>query len=269
LEPEQLQAIVVGRRDFGEAHRVVRLLTESGVRHGVALGAKQSRRRFLGVLEPFASIEVVLEPDRRRMDGHSLFRLTSGVVVRPRLQLRRSLEVLSTAGYLTQLAASVAMEAQPSESLFRHLGDALDFLAKAPASRAVRCAFELWLLADLGYLSAESDHCVRCKKPIVDRAFFNVFLGGMLCAEHGREGKEIGPKTRLWFRGVLADLESGFCPEAGLAPDWADRAAKAVEAPLDRFLSDLVGRSAAHRPWVSAPNEVAPGPMALLAPLRE
>src|SRR5438067_9627088 len=53
-------ALVLRTRPYGESDRIVTLITEQhGKLVGIAKGAKNSRRRFAGTLEPFVRIRVV------------------------------------------------------------------------------------------------------------------------------------------------------------------------------------------------------------------
>src|SRR5207247_7539818 len=53
-------ALVLRTRPYGESDRIVTLLTEQhGKLTGIAKGAKNSRRRFAGTLEPFVRIRAV------------------------------------------------------------------------------------------------------------------------------------------------------------------------------------------------------------------
>jgi DNA repair protein RecO (recombination protein O) len=59
-------ALVVRTVDFGESDRIVTLLTDTHGKIGaIARGARRSRRRFAGALQPFQVIRVVLTPRRR------------------------------------------------------------------------------------------------------------------------------------------------------------------------------------------------------------
>ena len=55
-EQKDLEALVVGGVDYGEADRVVYLLSREGRLAVFAHGAKTSKRRFQGALEPFTTI---------------------------------------------------------------------------------------------------------------------------------------------------------------------------------------------------------------------
>src|SRR5689334_18160524 len=55
-------ALVLRTRPYGESDRIVTLLTEQhGKVTGIAKGAKNSRRRFAGTLEPFVRIVAVFQ----------------------------------------------------------------------------------------------------------------------------------------------------------------------------------------------------------------
>ncbi len=52
-------AFVLHARPYGESDRIVTFITEQGKVTGIAKGAKNSRRRFAGTLEPFVHVRVV------------------------------------------------------------------------------------------------------------------------------------------------------------------------------------------------------------------
>ncbi|MDU0479261.1 DNA repair protein RecO [Staphylococcus chromogenes] len=58
------RALVVRTYDFGEADRVVVLLTPDGLVRGVAKGVRKARSRFGSRLEPFVELQVQLYPGR-------------------------------------------------------------------------------------------------------------------------------------------------------------------------------------------------------------
>ena len=56
-------AFVLRARSYGESDRIVTLITEQhGKVTGIAKGAKNSRRRFGGTLEPFVHVRLAYRP---------------------------------------------------------------------------------------------------------------------------------------------------------------------------------------------------------------
>jgi len=230
--PSRTEAIVVGGIDHGDADRVVHLLGETGRLEVFAPGARRSRRRFAGVFEPFQTIEIELHRSPRR---GALRTATSARVSKPRLGVRTGLDRIALASYGVELARRVAPEGGVFDGLAR-LTELLDFLDGAPAEPCVRRAFEVRLLASLGYHPA-LDACVACgrREPPFRLDFEG---GGVHCPEHAARGDRIGPGTQAWLRRILADPE--FSPRGPHDAEDARRAAKTAGPAVDRFFAELV-----------------------------
>ena len=59
-ESERLRAIVLRRTNYGEADRILQLLTPKGKRSVMAKGARRERSKLAGGIELFALCDVVL-----------------------------------------------------------------------------------------------------------------------------------------------------------------------------------------------------------------
>ena len=116
---------MVGGTDYGEADRVVVLLTANGRLSAFAHGARKSRRRFGGALEPFTTIEMRLDTRRRG----SMPTLASATARRPRLEISRGLDTIALAAYVAELGAAVAPEGDPAPELMVLVEAALDRLS--------------------------------------------------------------------------------------------------------------------------------------------
>jgi DNA repair protein RecO (recombination protein O) len=231
------RALVVGCVDYGDADRVVRLLTEDGRIDAFAPGARRSRKRFGGALESLQSIDADLH---RRTRGEGLITLRSATVVAARLSLRQDLERIALGSYAAELGLSTAPEGQRSP-VHGQVVELLDTLPLVPVDQTLRRAFELRLLPGLGY-EPELRGCVACGV-VSDPATLDFRIGGRLCDRHGplAEGRRrVGPRTLAWCRALVSGptLE----PHAELGPEGAARAARAVGPVLDAFYRDLLER---------------------------
>lgn len=233
--PERLEALVVGGADAGEADRVVHLLSSQGRLSVFAPQAKRSRRRFAGALEPFNTIRAQLAA---RKTSHGMLTLSDAVVCRARLSLRRSLDEIALASYFAELGFRTAPEGQRSE-VAALVEAGWEYLADEPASRRARRAFELKLMAELGY-HPELDGCVVCGAADDAHAHLDFGRGGRLCGTHAAGATRLGPKTTIWLRAVLAT--SSLDPDGGVDPDWADTAAMKVAGPASAFWAQLLER---------------------------
>lgn len=232
----EVEALVVGGVDYGEADRVVYLLTVNGRLTAFAHGAKKSKRRFQGALDPFTTIRASLAASRKRQGGMPT--LTSATVERPRLELRRELKKIALASYFAEVARRVAPESEPAEEIYELVRSALDHLLEQPATIAARRAFELLLMDRLGYRPM-LQACVVCggeaEPPYVD---FN--RGGALCGAHRESARQMGPKTMQWTAAMLAS--GAFEPAGDFGPEWADRAARKLTGPMAEFFAVLLDR---------------------------
>ena len=230
---------MVGGIDYGEADRVVVLLTANGRLSAFAHGARKSRRRFGGALEPFTTIEMRLDTRRRG----SMPTLASATARRPRLEISRGLDTIALAAYVAELGAAVAPEGDPAPELMVLVEAALDRLVVAAASVTLRRAYELRLIGDLGY-RPQLEACAECGAAAEEVTGLDFDRGGVLCREHhdAARGFVVGPRTREWMMRVLAAQGPPLDERAGLSEDWAGRAARALSGPTAHFVSSLLPR---------------------------
>lgn len=228
-----VEGMVVGGVDHGDADRIVHLLTVDGRLAAFAHGARKSRRRFSGALEPFTTLSVELSRSRRS-DGVN--GLAGAEVVRTRLALSKQLETLSLASYACELAWLVSPEGAPTE-VYGRLTMMLDVLVSTQAAtRAMRRAFEIGVLDDLGF-QPQLDGCPKCGATGV---YLDLRRGGLFCERHREGGKQIGPRTLAWMRLALGGHVEPESSRFSAADE--DRAARAVGPILDQALEGLLER---------------------------
>jgi DNA repair protein RecO (recombination protein O) len=157
----KLTAIVLRSVDTGEADRVVTLLSrERGKVAAYARGARASRRRFGGALEPFTLVRAEV----RERPGADLLGLESLAVVDGFAGIRGDLARIACAAYAAELARDLVRDHEPHEDLFDLLGAYLGALGRAAASPTGLRAFELGALRAAGLLP-RLDACARCGAP--------------------------------------------------------------------------------------------------------
>lgn len=232
----EIEAIVAGGVDFSEADRVVYLLTRQGAISAFAHGAKKSKRRFAGALEPFATVDATLVAGRRSKKG--LPTLEQAVAKRVRLELRTDLDRIALASYVVELSHRTAPEGEACDAQYELTVQTLDHIAEHGASVAARRAFELRLLAELGY-APHLESCVQCGDD-PGRLYLELMQGGLHCSVHRGRASEIGPKTRQWMQLVLTTPE--FEPAAGLPTEWAETAAARLARCFARVWPELLDR---------------------------
>lgn len=232
--------LVVGAVDYGEADRIVHVLSRRGRASLFAPSARKSRRRFAGALEPFTTIEVQLAEGRRR----GMPTLASAAVAAPRSSIRTELERIALASYVAELSAAVAPEEDAADPLFDLCASTLDRLDDlgAPVGLATRRAFELRLLAALGY-APSLERCVEGGCAIGASTYLDLNRGGIFCEQHRGGARAVGPFTLAWMNGIVGAAAGPVGDDqGGLGPEDAQRAATKLGPLTEAFFSQLLGR---------------------------
>jgi DNA repair protein RecO (recombination protein O) len=135
-------SLVLRTHKLGEADRIVVFLTrDRGKKRGVAKGARRSRSRFLGALEPLTRANITYF-ERERRD------LVSLNYAEP---LRSPMHTVDPAGlgyaaYFAELIDEWAAENNPDERLYRLGSSTVDALGSGAPIEALARYFEYWLL---------------------------------------------------------------------------------------------------------------------------
>jgi DNA repair protein RecO (recombination protein O) len=187
--------------DYGERDRVVTLLSrDRGKLSAFARGARTSRRRFGGVLEPFTLVSAELSER-----GGDLWGLEDASAERAFGGIRGDLLRIACASYAVELAREMVRDAEPHEELFDALVAYLERLDAAPARPWDLRRLELDVLGAAG-LAPALDDCARCGRPSGDApARFDPAQGGVLCGACASTG---GSGARAASPGVVLALRA-------------------------------------------------------------
>jgi len=248
----KLTGIVLRVVDTGEADRVVTLLTrERGKVAAFARGARASRRRFGGSLEPFTLVAAEV----RERSGSELLGLDSVSPLDAFGGIRGDLARIACAGYAAELARELVRDHQPHEDLFDLLAAYLAALDAAPARPAALRAFELLALRAAG-LSPRLDACARCGGPLdAGRPVrLDPGQGGLLCGACQPLAAPGSPTLSPAAAASLVRLAEGGLAAAAAEPLAAPAGREARDA-LTAFLEHHLGRRLKARRFL---DEVAP-----------
>jgi DNA repair protein RecO (recombination protein O) len=255
----KLTAVVLRTVDYGESDRVVTLFSrERGRLSAFARGARASKRRFGGVLEPFTLVSAEL----RERSNAGLLTLDSASAERAFGGIRSDLTRIACAGYACELVRELLHDAEPYPDLFSLLVDLLSRLDAAPAHAAAMRAFQLGALRTAG-LMPRLDGCTRCGRPVPREGGrsepsqivqFDAAQGGIVCsqcapfASPGSSGLAL---ETLW---ALLRLQSGGL-EAAAAESLSPGANTEARRLLARFIEHHLGRPLVSSKFI---DEVAP-----------
>lgn len=196
-------ALVLGSVDYGEADRLVTLFTKgAGKLTAFAAGARKSRRRFAGALEPCTWLKAQLVERRGstlRLDGVDVVRTFSG--------LRSDLSRIGRALYVVELCRELLREREPHPELFDAATAWLGLLEEGKAGPTSLIAFELEALSLAG-LRPRFDACSVCGGPLGQAPRFDAAQGGGVCERC--QGRVPGaPRVAPELLEALAGLQAG------------------------------------------------------------
>lgn len=170
------EAIVLKRRDYGEADRILTMYTrERGKVGAIAKGVRRITSRLGGHVELFTHASLLLAK------GRNLDILTQAQTLDHFRGLRDDLLRTTYAYHVAELVDRFCEEGIASEPIFELLCDSLDALCDAEDPALVVRFFELRLLGHLGY-RPQFFQCVRCNDPLEPLGnHFDPDSGGVLC----------------------------------------------------------------------------------------
>jgi DNA repair protein RecO (recombination protein O) len=176
----QTAAIVLRRTDFGEADRLLTVLTpDRGKLKLIAKGARKPISRKSGHVELFSHSQFLVAV------GRELDIITQAETVEPFLLLREDLLRTTYAYYLAELVDAFTAERDENQPLFDLLKDALGWLCKADDLALLARYYELHLLSLVGY-QPQLFVCGGCKKQLEPETnYLSAVEGGVFCGQCG------------------------------------------------------------------------------------
>ena len=244
MTTHQTAALVLRTVDYGDHHVIVHLLGKSTGRiSAIAFGARSSKRRFAGALQPLRVVEATVIARR----GGDLMRLEELDVLEDFAGLDKRIETLSAAGYGTELVRETWREGEDSEPIFALLKKFYAHLPRCPTSLAVARLvhqFEYHLLELYG-LAPAIYRCGRCGADAgsMDKLRFGRQGQGLICGACRQGGDAIGVVTPA----ALAVLHHLHDPDQPLPTHQVEAALAQAGRVLTNAVDQLVDRPLASR----------------------
>jgi DNA repair protein RecO (recombination protein O) len=256
LRDQSTLALVLRARPYGESDRIVTFITEEhGKLTGIAKGAKNSRRRFAGTLEPFVRVRTVF---RQRPTSDLVFLVRCEFLGALR-SFTRDLDRFAAGSYVLELTDRMVFGRESGRDVYRLVDEALALLDGGIACEPLLRAFELHLLAASGYAPA-LDRCRNCGAEAAGGALFYLAVerGGLVCRRCVRAGEPVRPVAAATAR-ELGRLARGPLAQAaaGAPPTTLVEAATVAEHLLGAVMSGPVhSRGFLARTRVDSPGPV-------------
>jgi DNA repair protein RecO (recombination protein O) len=229
------QALVLRTYPLGESDRIVVFLTsDRGKKRGVAKGARRSRRRFGGALEPLTRVRVeyVEKETRELVSVHFADAVASPLSA-------RDPEALHYVGYFAELIDAWSPDNDANDGLFRLGCATLDALAGGAPALALARYFEFWVLRLQG-VYPPIDACAACGAALAARgAVLDAGDERLRCRECGGARREatLSPAALTFLRWAARTAPAALAGaplEAGAGRELEAVHRRLMAAHLDR-----------------------------------
>lgn len=193
------EGIVIRRMNFGEADRILTILSERfGKIKAIAKGVRKTKSHMGGSLEPFMLLELQLH------EGKTFYIVTGTIINEEFPHLHQDLNKMSRAYYVGELIDRFSQEHQRSPEIFQICLESLRLIEKNDSEFMLR-VFELKIIEASGF-HPELYDCVHCKEKLTpDDNFWDAVEGGVVCEKCQKtyhHGIKISDETIKFFRFV-------------------------------------------------------------------
>lgn len=169
------EGVVIRRADFGEADRLLTLITPQGKRRVVAKGARKTTSRLAGHIELFTHATLLLAV------GRNLDIVTQSMILHSYNTLRGDLKRIGAAYYAAELIDRLIEEDDENRPAYDLLLATLQALDTSHNIDLVLRFYELRLLGCLGY-RPQLYHCAVCQEVLTEETrHFSHDAGGAVC----------------------------------------------------------------------------------------
>lgn len=168
------EAIILARRDFSEADRMLVVLTR---RYGkitlIAKGVKKLTSKKRGYLEPFSVIKL------SAVQGKNLDILTEVETISDSLSLRSNLKKASLAYYMLEVALRGSYEGEQNSELFDHLSEYLQRVKQETRLKNLRDEYSSRAAVIMGFWpeGEKINNPSQALEQIFERKFNSVRVG--------------------------------------------------------------------------------------------
>lgn len=170
------EAIILRRRNFGEADRLLTLYSrDRGKIRVIAKGARKPQSRKTGHVELFMRTRFLIA------EGRNLDLITQAEMVEAYPAVREDLVRTTYAAYAVELLDNFTPDEDKNPQLYDLLADALRWFAVSAQPLLVARYYELRLLQLAGF-RPQLFQCIGCDEVIAEQdQRFSAELGGLLC----------------------------------------------------------------------------------------
>lgn len=215
--------------DYADADRIVTLFTSDlGKVSVIAYGARKSRRRFQGVLEPFSLLKAEV-----RLGRGELGQLVQAQISQAFPHIIRNLNTIQNAAAALDLIHTATPAREPSKALFTATVGMLGLLDKNPdlAEQALLC-FQVQVMKLTGFAPC-FDQCGKCHNRARETqpGHFDPAAGFMVCRVCGQAPVYLSAATRRLLMSALGpDWHGESC-------GWTSQQLQEARTAMSQFIA--------------------------------
>jgi len=232
---QRVEAIVLKHTDFGEADRLLTLYTrEEGKLRALAKGARKTRSRKAGHVEPFSHVRLQLAK------GKNFYIVSQAEALDTHAALAADLVRLGHASYVVESVERFSVDEDENRQLFLLLRETLRRLEVQGQQDLATRYFEIQLLDLLGF-RPELHECLKCSKQIqAEDQYFSTQKGGVLCPDCGPLDASAHPITMQGLK-YLRHFQRSSYSEAQKA-NMSPAVQRELETLMNHYLTYLLER---------------------------
>ncbi|WP_026485613.1 DNA repair protein RecO [Caldanaerobius polysaccharolyticus] len=223
------QAVVVKCQDFGEADRLITLLTGPyGLLRAVVKGARKSKSRLA------FGTQLLSRGYYDLYRGKTFYTVTQCESVKSFVSVYSDVNKFPYASAVVELVTYVGTEGQPNYPLYRLVVSTLEELDRCKENLESYLIYFVMKAISIAGFMPELGCCVQCKSPVEVPIYFSIREGGIVCprcAYNNLEVQKVAPEVIAVLRYVLA---SNMRNAKNLALD------DSVSVQINRLLAEFV-----------------------------
>lgn len=181
------QGIIIKRMNYGEADRILTILTEKqGKIKAMARGSRKILSKLGGSLEPFCLTDFIFH------EGRNFYIITSAVVIKHFEKIHCDIDKTAKAFYIGELLDKFLEEKQNHPEVHELFVKYLESLERADDPILIP-VFSAKILENLGF-KPEVSECLHCRNKLIPKQnFWDNVEGGVICQTchnkfgHGQE----------------------------------------------------------------------------------
>lgn len=194
------EAVVLGIRNWGEADKIITLLSpEKGRIKAAAFGCRRPKSALAGALQMFNQVEVQLR------EGDKLDTVKACSLLHANRAMSTDFTAMAYGSFVAETAGRLAIENFPQQEMYQRLLEVFNaFGGRNPRIAAVAAAYQLLEYSgmQLGY-----EYCAQCGCQLEGDGFFDFEAGGALCPKCGSiRRRELGEHRVLEYPATVREF---------------------------------------------------------------